>query len=266
MNARYICYGLRAGQVRVLHKDTASRALLRGHTAQIADMKFAPSAKDDILASFGVDGCLFVKRVVAGDGGDAVDEKALLQITVSPPPADVSSLVPRVAWLSKSELVGAIGDAIFVATVDVSKNAAARALTVDVSLLGEPCDGVHVIAAATGKPSVTDLSVSLSGDGRLAVGYADGTVRVWSPRSGETDEYKPSPFFVDQARSSITLVLVRPRRRGGRRSLRTFPGASLRPPLAFNPRPRCLSTPLLTPFNSTPTFRRFLRATTPSRR
>ena len=51
-----------------------------------------------------------------------------------------------------------------------------------------------------------------------------------------------------------TLVPIRPRRRGERRSLRTFPGASLRPTLdGFNPdTPRCLSTPLLTPMNSTP--------------
>jgi len=49
----------------------------------------------------------------------------------------------------------------------------------------------------------------------------------------------------------LTLVPVRPRRRGGRRSLRTFPGVSLRPgSLAFNTRPRRLSTPPLTPFNS----------------
>ena len=41
-----------------------------------------------------------------------------------------------------------------------------------------------------------------------------------------------------------TLVPIRPRRRGERRSLRTLPGASLRPgSLAFNPRPRRLSTP-----------------------
>ena len=40
-----------------------------------------------------------------------------------------------------------------------------------------------------------------------------------------------------------TLVPIRRRWRGERRSLRTFPGASLRPPLAFNPRPRRLSTP-----------------------
>ena len=46
----------------------------------------------------------------------------------------------------------------------------------------------------------------------------------------------------------VTLVPIRPRRRGERRSLRTkiLPGASLRPPLlaGFNPdTPRCLSTP-----------------------
>ena len=48
----------------------------------------------------------------------------------------------------------------------------------------------------------------------------------------------------------LTLVPIRPRRRGERRSLRTLsPGDSLRPHLAFNPRPRYLSTPLLTPLN-----------------
>ena len=41
-----------------------------------------------------------------------------------------------------------------------------------------------------------------------------------------------------------TLVPIRPRWRGERRSLRTLPVASLRPSLAFNPRPRRLSTPL----------------------
>ncbi len=52
----------------------------------------------------------------------------------------------------------------------------------------------------------------------------------------------------------VTPVPVRPRSRGERRSLRTFAVVSPRPPLAFNPRPRRLSTPLLTPFNSAPTF------------
>jgi hypothetical protein len=52
---------------------------------------------------------------------------------------------------------------------------------------------------------------------------------------------------------SHALVPIRPRSRGERRSLRTFAVVSLRPSgsLAFKTRPRCLSTPPLTPFNST---------------
>jgi len=65
---------------------------------------------------------------------------------------------------------------------------------------------------------------------------------------------------------SFTLVPIRPRSRGERRSLRTFPGVSLRPSLAFNPRPRRLSTPLLTPSNSAPTSRRLARTLDPQSR
>jgi hypothetical protein len=65
-------------------------------------------------------------------------------------------------------------------------------------------------------------------------------------RAARRGELGPGAF-------SFTPVPIRSRLRGERRSLRTFPGDSLRPgSLAFNPRPRCLSTPLLTPFNSTP--------------
>jgi hypothetical protein len=41
----------------------------------------------------------------------------------------------------------------------------------------------------------------------------------------------------------LTLIPIRARRRGERRSLRTLPGDSLLPPLAFDHRPRRLSTP-----------------------
>jgi amino acid transporter len=67
-------------------------------------------------------------------------------------------------------------------------------------------------------------------------------------------------FAIQGLGAFYTLVPIRPRWRGERRSLRTLPGASLRPgSLAFNPRPRRLSTPLLTPLNSTPTFARMER-------
>ena len=58
------------------------------------------------------------------------------------------------------------------------------------------------------------------------------------------EKMMPLPADEDayQARS-IHWFPYDPVRRGERRSLRTFAGASLRPPLAFNPRPRRLSTP-----------------------
>jgi hypothetical protein len=50
--------------------------------------------------------------------------------------------------------------------------------------------------------------------------------------------------LIDAKGAFYTLVPIRPRRRGERRSLRTCAVVSLRPsPLAFNSRPRCLSTP-----------------------
>ena len=59
-----------------------------------------------------------------------------------------------------------------------------------------------------------------------------------------------------------TLVPIRPRRRGERRSLRTLPGISLRPPLVSIP-DRDAFQLQLTPFNSTPTFARMERPSSP---
>ena len=71
--------------------------------------------------------------------------------------------------------------------------------------------------------------------------------------------------IASRVRCVHTLVPIRPRRRGERRSLRTFAVVSLRPgSLAFNPRPRRLSTPLLTPLNSTPTFALYGTTLSPS--
>ena len=67
----------------------------------------------------------------------------------------------------------------------------------------------------------------------LVVVTMNGLVGALDPL---TSQARPVRFY-------LTLVPVRPRRRGERRSLRTLPGDSLRPHLAHNPRPRRLSTP-----------------------
>jgi len=50
-------------------------------------------------------------------------------------------------------------------------------------------------------------------------------------------------LVLDASGAFYTLVPIRPRSRGERRFLRTFPGASLRSSLGFNPHHRRLSTP-----------------------
>ena len=40
VNKKYICYGLKAGQIRVINLFTAGRALMRGHEAPLCDLKF----------------------------------------------------------------------------------------------------------------------------------------------------------------------------------------------------------------------------------
>jgi hypothetical protein len=40
VNRNYICYGLKAGQIRVINLFTAGRALMRGHEAPLCDLKF----------------------------------------------------------------------------------------------------------------------------------------------------------------------------------------------------------------------------------
>ena len=72
------------------------------------------------------------------------------------------------------------------------------------------------------------------------VGSAEGRVED----EGTDDERKKQKRRRRSASgASYTLVPIRPRSRGERRSLRTFAGVSLRPPLAFNARHRRLSTP-----------------------
>ena len=52
-----------------------------------------------------------------------------------------------------------------------------------------------------------------------------------------TETYRPLVYKMTHKVRSIHWSPLRPRSRGERRSLRTLPGASLRPHLAFNPRP-----------------------------
>jgi WD40 repeat protein len=113
----------------------------------------------------------------------------------------------------------------------------------DVSDSVAPC--VRHIRAHDGA-EVNDVAFQDGGGARwLVTASDDGTARVYDVATGA--RVGVAEGHAAEARSSITLVPIRPRSRGERRSLRTFsPADSLRPgSLAFNP-----DTPRAMPFNS----------------
>ena len=108
------------------------------------------------------------------------------------------------------------------------------------------------VGRVVGVGSLDDATVAAEGGVpfRVKVEF-DGIPGIKSIRTVNLvhPNHRPGPGRDDSVRTSgafyITLVPIRPRTRGERRSLRTLlPGVSLRPgSLAFNPRPRRLSTP-----------------------
>ena len=137
-----------------------------------------------------------------------------------------------------------------------------------------PSSTLHVVGDATIAGAVTVTGAITQSGKAYAYGTRDDTIQVLTGYPGASlswpttsvvnggftksgNSYTPAVtglYRVSATASayvSHTLVPIRPRRRGERRSLRTLPGASLRPPLAFNPRPPCFQLHL-TPFNSTP--------------
>jgi hypothetical protein len=98
----------------------------------------------------------------------------------------------------------------------------------------------HARVTSIAKAGIDDMP--LIGDLGKAVGILFVARRGTGEASGSSRRGGTVARLEDR-RAFCTLVPIRPRRRGERRFLRTFsPGVSLRPPLAFNPRPRRLST------------------------
>ncbi|KAF8067359.1 Acsf3 [Scenedesmus sp. PABB004] len=122
ISAAYICYGLKAGHIRALNRNTASRALFKGHTSALSHMAFfappdgaAAAGGPDLLASASRNGDVAVRAVsdAPGPDGDAVPAEVLLltaQLALPPGGAPGASLV-RLAWHPTTPQILAAGAA-----------------------------------------------------------------------------------------------------------------------------------------------------------
>jgi enhancer of mRNA-decapping protein 4 len=101
-NNAYICYGLKAGHIRVLSRASAVRALLKGHTAPLTDLAFAPPPAGEaseqqqhgggeLLASGGRDGQLYVWHLQVDDDAQAVNDTQQLRASFTSAAGEISA-------------------------------------------------------------------------------------------------------------------------------------------------------------------------------
>ncbi|BFI30389.1 enhancer of mRNA-decapping protein 4 [Marchantia polymorpha subsp. ruderalis] len=204
VNRSYICYGLRAGTIRILNINTALRVLLRGHSQRVTDMVFF--AEDvHLLASASTDGRVFVRKIVEGtsdDGRMEIKDHILVAMQIL---GDWESVHPRVCWHSQMPDLLVVGIGKYVLTIDLNKlraNAPSGGFTAEDPLVchvNNPLEGVHVVGEHNA--DVTDLSVPLWIPTCFASASQDGTVRIWGDKN-----MNPLSVFVPHHKQPVNSV------------------------------------------------------------
>ncbi|CAM6081699.1 unnamed protein product [Calypogeia fissa] len=202
VNRSYICYGLRAGTIRILNINTELRVLLRGHYQRVTDMAFF--AEDvHLLASASTDGRIFVRKIVEGNSEESriIKDHILLVMQID---GEWDTVHPRVCWHSQNQDILVVGIGKYVLTVDISKvrvNAPPGGFTADDPIkfnVNSPPEGVHMVGEHTS--DVTDLSVPLWIPTCFASASQDGTVRIWG------DKKAPLAAFVPHQGQPVNFV------------------------------------------------------------
>ncbi len=104
VNRNYICYAVRGDMIRVLHKKSGNRGLLKGHSGGIADIQFSSAEDSDILVSGGKDGNIFVWKLIENSAQQSINSETVLHVKTSAP------YVVRLAWNPKEHTVFASGE------------------------------------------------------------------------------------------------------------------------------------------------------------
>eukprot|EP01122_Echinamoeba_exundans_P011536 TRINITY_DN4617_c0_g3_i2.p1 TRINITY_DN4617_c0_g3~~TRINITY_DN4617_c0_g3_i2.p1 ORF type:complete len:1114 (+),score=308.93 TRINITY_DN4617_c0_g3_i2:126-3467(+) len=231
VNNHFICYVVKQNLIRTIQISTSAKALLKGHTSDICDLRFAENGANrfvsaDVGGSFVVWDLKETGRVKNESTGveEPVLEFARTLVVDVPEGSGVS--VVRAIWnpVNPGILATAYSDNYIVLwSVALLKQSATsvadatgghfelrRPATADLSSFASTIGVLAVINV--GSPA-NDLSFSADGSS-LAVGCSDGFVRVYSSRGVLSHEWQPhggAPVYAAQllqAPQSAGLMLT----------------------------------------------------------
>jgi hypothetical protein len=213
ISSSYICYGLKAGHIRALNRNTASRALFKGHPTSLSHMGFF-SASDNLLASASRQGDVTVRLVSddKGPDGDTVPAETLLmraQLQLPPGAASSSSSSPPVslAWHPITPQILAAGAAGGVNIFEVPTTPPAEQPPALVA------PGIQYTLPSSGSSSAAVTAVAFSPAGDLLVAAdSAGSVHVWwlegDGEEGEAPMLSWQPFNGSSAAAGAAAAVA----------------------------------------------------------
>jgi len=205
----YICYGLKAGHIRALDRNTGGRALFKGHPAGVSDMSFY-SPSNNLLASVSRQGDIAVRRLqeAAGSTDDATIDGAMLMsaqlpVATLPAAADSSFAPVTLAWHPTVPQILAAGAGSHVHLFEVPTAAPEGGAAPPVN---EP--GItYSIASSSSAAAVSSVAFTPVGD-LLIAGDCAGGVHCWwleGEEASDAPQFSWQPF-ADAASASVSGV------------------------------------------------------------
>ncbi|KAK9805896.1 hypothetical protein WJX73_002358 [Symbiochloris irregularis] len=169
----FICYGLRQGHIRVLHRQSAGRLLLRAHFQPITDLRFCPMS-ENMFASASQDGIAAIwqlREEADGTLGSICHLKVCLKGDTGTEPIRSLTWHPTTQWL----VVVAVGRRLLACHFSPDQEDIEEEVDVDPNADIDKPGALSLPVEADGPIT----SVVFSEDGLLlAIGGHDGQVRL----------------------------------------------------------------------------------------
>ena len=175
-NDTFISYGLKQGHIRVLHRYSEARALLKGHTSPIASLTFLSS---HVIASGGQDGKVFVWELKEGEDENALGVECIMRAVFSPGCDNSDVFLARAPLaVGNSHMVATVGSSVMMIDLNAVRGTVGDAES-EALLDIDPLDPAPYGSRLAGFPlQDTPTCVSTSKRGVLAVGSKRGRVYV----------------------------------------------------------------------------------------